>query len=50
MHEYFAFMYVYASCLCTFRHWKRTLDTLELEFIDGCEIPYGYWELNLGPL
>ncbi|KAL6074745.1 hypothetical protein STEG23_019051, partial [Scotinomys teguina] len=28
---------------------KKPLDPLELELIDGCEPPCGFWELNLGP-
>ena len=27
---------------------KRTLDSLEMELIDGCGPSSGYWKLNLG--
>lgn len=35
-------------------HWYfvyvvRVLDLLELELADSCELPRGFWELNLGP-
>ena len=29
---------------------KRPLGSLELEFIDGCGLPCGYWNLNWGHL
>ena len=45
MYTYFAFMYV-----CAYRGQKKALDLLELDFTDGCELPRGDWELNLGPL
>jgi hypothetical protein len=39
--------YVYEYTIALFRHHKkRALDTIT----DGCEPPYGCWELNSGPL
>jgi hypothetical protein len=38
------FVYVHCSCLQTYQ--KRASDTI----IDGCEPPFGSWELNAGLL
>lgn len=43
-------------CVCSIcvtgdnRGQKRLLNSLETGDTDGCELPWGYWGLNLGPM
>ena len=41
----FIYYYIYVHCSCLQMHQKRVLDLIT----DGCELPYGCWDLNSGP-
>lgn len=46
----FSYMDVYVSLMCLMpaENRERCQDLLELESMDSCEPPCGYWEPNLG--
>jgi hypothetical protein len=41
----FIYCYMYVHCSCLQAHEERASDLIT----DGCEPPYGCWDLNSGP-